>query len=102
MKIRNFAFRLPRFVPLRVTAAGRSYIGKRTSTLILGFQKIWPFFRITVKDSAAVDATGMFIPIRLISSLYTWNEFEVFSYTAWSLRCSIHCDGPGQMPLKAE
>ena len=43
MKIRNFAFRLPRFVPLRVTAAGRSYIGKRTSTLILGFQKIWPF-----------------------------------------------------------
>lgn len=59
-------------------------------------------FRITVKDSAAVDATSMFIPIRLISSLYTWNEFEVFSYTAWSLRCSIHCDGPGQMPLKAE
>ena len=26
-------------------------------------------FRITVKDSATVDATGMYIPIRLISSL---------------------------------
>ena len=58
-------------------------------------------FRITVKDSATVDATGMYIPIRLISSLMLEMSLG-YSHTAWSLRWSIHCDGPGQMPLKAE
>lgn len=79
LKIRNFAFRPPRLVPLRVTAAGRSHIRKRILALVFGYLKCGSF-RNPVKNNATIDATGMFIPIRLISSLYAWNGFGVFAY----------------------
>lgn len=79
MKIRNFALGLPRLVPLRVTVAGRSYIRKRVLTLVFGYLKCGSF-RNPVKNNATIDATGMPLPIRLISSLFAWNGFGVSTY----------------------
>ena len=47
---------------------------------VLGLQKIWQF-SIVIKNEVEIDATGMYIPIRLISSLLAWNEFGVLAYT---------------------
>lgn len=36
-------------------------------------------------DNAAIDATGMFIPIRAHFKRKAWDGFGVFAYMAWSL-----------------
>lgn len=48
------------------TTAGRSFIRKRILALVFGYLKCGSF-RNPVKNNATIDATGMSIPIRLIS-----------------------------------
>lgn len=46
-----------------------------------------------LQDNAAIDATGMFIPIRTHFKCKAWNGFGVFAYTAWSLLLVLSMSG---------
>lgn len=49
-------------------------------------------FQNDVKDEVTVDATGMYYTYPDSFQAFAWNEFGVFAYTAWSLRCSFYID----------